>query len=316
MTVATILPFPGSADGNGDRLTGMRIDLGDNGDVPLPFPETLTDVLAAWRVHGLAAGHSERTIDGRVGLVQRLAVDHDPMTAGAAELEEWMAGLVTPDGEPLMRSSRATYRAQLRAWFSWLVESGRREDDPSVKLPSAKAPRGVPRPLSPADVTAMLAACSDPRARLTAAYVTLAAYAGLRVHEIAKIRGEDFQGGEILVTGKGGVATTVPLVPVIARLAETMPRTGWWFPTASASGHVHRCSVGTAITRAMRRASVAGTPHALRHFYCTQALRATGGDLRKTQRLARHATPTTTAVYTQVLDDELMHAASLIPGAA
>lgn len=294
-----------------------RLRMADNGDVPLPFPETLADTLDAWRLRGLAAGHSERTLSSRIGTIRRLVIDGlDPLAATADELEAWLATLVGPDGEPLARSSKATYRAQLRAWFGWLVESGRREDDPSANLPSAKAPRGLPRPVSPADVTAILEACSDARARQTAAYVTLAAFAGLRVHEIAKIRGTDLLGGEIRVTGKGGVTSTVPLVPVIERLAATMPATDWWFPTDSSTGHVHRCSVSSAISRAMKRAGVTGTPHALRHFYVTQILRATGGDLRTTQRLARHASPATTAIYTQVLDETAARAAAAIPGAA
>ena len=300
------------------HLPANPLRAGDNGDVPLPFPETLADVLVAWRQRGLAAGHSERTISARAGTIMRLrAGGVEPLEASADELERWMANLVdAATGEPVKRSSKATYRSHLRAWFLWLVESGRREDDPSAQLPTAKAPRGLPRPVSPGDVERILAACSDARARQTAAYVLLAAYAGLRVHEVAKVRGEDFRGGEIAVTGKGGVSSTLPLVPVIARLAETMPRSGWWFPTNSSSGHVHRCSVSSAISRAMKRAGVSGTPHSLRHFYCTQVLRATGGDLRKTQRLARHASPATTAIYTQVLDDELLRAAAAIPGAA
>ena len=279
-------------------------------DVPLPLPETLSDTLDAWRLRGLAAGHSERTINARHGTIRRLAHEHDPLTVADDDLMGWMAAL------ELSRSSKATYRSHLRAWFGWLVESGRRDDDPSARLPTPKAPRGLPRPVSPADVTAILEACADGRARRTHAYVLLGAFAGLRVHEIAKIRGEDIRGDEIAVTGKGGVTATVPLVPVLARLADTMPRSGYWFPSDAPSGHVHRCSVSSAVSRAMRRAGVTGTPHALRHFYCTQVLRATGGDLRKTQRLARHASPATTAVYTQVLDSELLAAAANIPGAA
>lgn len=283
----------------------------DNGNMALPFPETLADVLDAWNQRGLAAGHSERTTSARNGTILKLQREGvDPLTALDDELVEWLASL------PIAKSSKATYRAHLRAWYGWLAESGRREDDPSLRLPSAKAPRGLPRPVSPDDVTAILAACSDGRAHQTASYVILAAFAGLRVHEIAKVRGEDFQGREITVTGKGGVRTTVPLVPIIDRLVEEMPSAGWWFPTSSESGHVHRCSVSSAINRAMKRAGVRATPHALRHFYCTQVLRATGGDLRKTQRLARHASPATTAIYTQVLDEELQHAAASIPGAA
>ena len=295
-----------------------RLRMVDNGDVPLPFPETLADTLDAWRLRGVAAGQSERTLSARRATIWRLRIDKiDPLTATSDELERWMAGLIDPrTGEQLARSSKATYRSHLRAWFAWLVESGRRDDNPADRLPTTKAPRGLPRPVSPADVVRILEACADPRAKQTAAYVILAAYAGLRVHEIAKVRGEDFAGDEIAVVGKGGVRSTLPMVPVIERLAATMPRAGWWFPTDSASGHVHRCSVSSAISRAMKRAGVVGTPHALRHFYCTQILRATGGDLRTTQRLARHASPATTAIYTQVLDETAARAAASIPGAA
>lgn len=276
---------------------------------PLPFDEDLGDLLRLYRLHGQSAGHAERTINAREGTVRRLAESVHLIEVDGEGLIEWLAGL------DLSRSSRATYRAHLRSFFTWLHGSGRREDNPALMIPSAKAPRGLPRPVSPADVQAILAACSDPRARTTRAYVLLAAYEGLRVHEIAKIRGEDIVDSELLVVGKGGVVSTVPLNPHVAVLAETMPRSGWWFPSDSESGHVSRVSVSLAISRAMRRAGVPGTPHGLRHHFGTQVLRSSGGDLRLTQRVMRHASPATTALYTQVLDDAAHRAVAAIPAA-
>lgn len=61
-----------------------------------------------------------------------------------------------------------------------------------------------------------------------------------------------------------------------------------------------------------RRAGVTGTPHALRHHYGTQVLR-TSGDLRTAQRALRHASPASTAIYTQVADDALYRAIAGIP---
>lgn len=293
--------------------------LRDNRDVPLPFPEMLPDTLDAWRLRGMAAGHSPRTIDARRATIERLARDRvNPMTATRDELIDWMAGLTAPTGEPVKRSSLATYRAHLRAFYAWLVESGRIDADanPAAMLPSPKPGRGLPHPLTPAEVQAVLAACSDVRTGWTYAYVVLAAYAGLRAHEIAKVRGEDFRGEELLIYGKGDVTSTVPVTPILARLAEKMPERGYWFPTTSETGHVHRCSVSTAIQRAFKRAGVRAVPHSLRHHFCTQVLRATNGDLRTTQRLARHASPATTAIYTQVLDETAARAAAAIPGAA
>lgn len=293
-----------------------RLRREDNGDVPLPFPETLADTLDAWRVRGMAAGNSERTIDARRATVERLARRVSPMEAAPSQLELWLATLVGADSEPVKRSSKATYRAHLRAFYSWLVESGRRDDDPAAGLPSPRPGRGLPHPLTPLQVEQVLAACTDSRTTTTRAYVVLAAYAGLRAHEIAKVRGEDVRGVELVIYGKGGVTSTVPMTPVLVRLAATMPARGFWFPTTSSTGHVHRCSVSTAVQRAFGRAGVVAVPHSLRHFYCTQVLRATGGDLRMTQRLARHASPATTAIYTQVLDESAALAAAAIPGAA
>lgn len=275
----------------------------------LPFDEALADMLSAFRVNGVASGHSLRTIDSRESTIRRLGASVDPLTVDTEGLVTWLAGM------GLAKSSRATYRAHLRAFFGWLRKTHRREDNPALDLPSAKAPRGVPRPVSPIGVSAILAASADPRARLTRAYVVLAAYEGLRVHEIAKIRGEDFLDGEVLVRGKGGVSSSVPMHPLVAELVTTMPRTGYWFPSTSKAGHVNRVSVSLAIGRAMKRAGVAGTPHGLRHHFGTQALRASGGDLRTTQRVLRHASPATTAIYTQVLDDAAFRAVSGIPAA-
>lgn len=276
---------------------------------PLPFDEDLGDLLRLFRLHGQSAGHAQRTMDAREATIQRLGLAVSVMDVDGEGLIEWLAGL------DLARSSRSTYRAHLRAFFGWLHGSGRREDNPAEKIPAAKVPRGLPRPVSPADVQAILAACADPRAANTRAYVLLAAYEGLRVHEVAKVRGEDVSDGALTVMGKGGVLSTVPLHPLVALLAETMPRVGFWFPSPSSTGHVSRVTVSQAITRAMRRAGVPGTPHGLRHHFGTQVLRASGGDLRTAQRLLRHASPATTAVYTQVLDDAAFRAVAGIPAA-
>lgn len=283
----------------------------------LPFDEGLEDVLAAWARHALAAGHSDRTITSRAYTVRRLAsCGVDPLTATRDDLTDWLASLVdSRTGEPARRSTKATYRAQLRAFYAWMLDTGRLDDDPSTKLPSPRPGRGVPHPVTLVQLRAILDACADPRARTTRAYVLLAAYAGMRVHEVAKMRGEDFLGDEIRIAGKGGTDLTVPAHEVLVDLAATMPTSGYWFPSHSPRGHVDRSSVSTAIKRAMVRAGVTGTPHGLRHFFGTQTLISSGGDLRTTQRMLRHASPATTAIYTQVADDTMRRAVGGIPAA-
>lgn len=271
-------------------------------------------MLRAFRQHSLAAGHSARTIDNRTYTIRRLVAEGlDLWTCDRDELTDWLATLRGRDGAEVERSTRATYRAQIRSFFAWMVDTGRREDDPSLKLPTPKVGRNLPRPVTPSQVQKILEACADQRAKQTRAYVILAAYAGLRVHEVAAVRGEDVLDGELMVRGKGGTRLTVPLHPAIAALAEGMPAAGWWFPSDTDVGHVHRVSVSQAIKRAMTRAGVPGTPHALRHHFGTQVLRSSGGDLRTTQRAMRHASPATTAIYTQIADETLSRAISGIP---
>lgn len=273
----------------------------------LPLDDTLGLTLTDWQRHGIAAGHAARTIDARAETVRRLArVVHDPLTATGQDLIDWLAT------QPVQRSSRAVYRSQLRAFYGWLVATGRRLDDPSAALPKPRVPRTEPRPLTADEVDRVLAATAHPRAHTTRAMVVLACFAGLRVHEIAQVRGDDIRGGGLRVRGKGGALATVPLHPLVRALADVMPRAGWWFPGV-VDGHVSRTSVGAAITRAMRRAGVAGTPHACRHFYGTQVLRAAGGNLRIAQRALRHADIRSTAIYTLVSDDELHQAIAGIP---
>lgn len=282
----------------------------------LPLPEGLDDVLAAWRRHALAAGHSDRTISSRAYTIKRLSLTVDPMVSTRDDLTGWLSALTDKrTGEPAKRSSRATYRAQVRAFYAWLADSGRRGDDPSVGLPKPKVPRGVPRPLSPRQVEQLLAACATPATRQTRAYVLLACFAGLRVHEVARVRGEDLSEGVLRVEGKGGSDATLPLHPEIAEIAATMPERGWWFPSPQGGRPVSRVTVGQAISRAMRRAEVPGTPHACRHFYGTQVLKASGGNLRVAQRAMRHADIRSTAIYTQVSDDTLRDAVWGIPAA-
>ncbi len=282
----------------------------------LPLDETLADVLEAWKRHGMASGHSERTITSRAYTIVRLARTIDPMTADRDDLTRWLAELTDGrTGAEAKRSSKATYRAQLRAFYAWLEDTGRRVDDPSLKLPRPRTSPGPARPVTTAQVELILAACADPRSRMIRAYVILACYAGLRVHEIAKMRGEDIQGDDLMVRGKGDHTYYLPMHALVSELAATMPARGWWFPTLGASGHVHRCSVSSAIKRAMVRAGVPGTPHAARHHYGTQVLIASGGNLRVAQRALRHASVATTAIYTEVADEALRAAIAAIPAA-
>jgi integrase/recombinase XerD len=103
--------------------------------------------------------------------------------------------------------------------------------------------------------------------------------------------------------GKGGKQAWVPLHPLLAEVAGTMPVKGWWFPGNSRrpGKPVRAKSVSDIIGQAMRRAGMSDTPHALRHWYASTLL-DDGANLRTVQELMRHSSIQTTQVYTKVKD--------------
>lgn len=140
------------------------------------------------------------------------------------------------------------------------------------------------------------------------------------MHEIAKVRAEDIDPYTHVLTivGKGGKVAQVPLHDDLIDLARTMPSTGYWFPTYDderVEGHVSAHAVSGAISGAMRRAGLSGTPHQLRHYYGTQLVRA-GVHLRVVQELMRHSTAASTAIYTEVDSVQLYAGVRALPSAA
>jgi integrase len=145
--------------------------------------------------------------------------------------------------------------------------------------------------------------------------IVLAAFAGMRVHEIAKIRGSDVDltGGLLYIVGKGGKAASIPLHPKIAEVAVDMPREGYWFTTHVGNNQhggrgsgpdrsvpILPRSVSTLIGMAMTRAGIpGGTAHRLRHWYGTGIVEH-GGNVIEAQRALRHASIATTQLYVRV----------------
>lgn len=247
--------------------------------------------LQRWETWMRAQAWSESTIRKRRQLIERAGRDagRDPATLTADDVA---ALLATPG---LSAASRRAYWLWLHSWFRWLICDGQRLDDPTVQIPKPRAPRRTPRRLVTAHLETLLTVRMRPKTRTM---ILLAAYQGLRVHEIAKFRGEhiDLMAGTVEVEGKGGVREFLPLHPAIEREAANYGP-GWWFPsTLNDSGHVRAESVTDVIGDAMRRARVPGTAHSLRRWYATELLES-GVDLRVIQRLLRHSSLATTELY-------------------
>jgi integrase/recombinase XerC len=219
--------------------------------------------------------------------------------------------------------------ASLRTFFKWLVREGVREADPTLGLPTPRAPRPLPRPIAVDDVTALLDAprgaadAGSPNALRDQALFELMYGAGLRVGEIVAldVRDLDLVRGEVRVWGKGGKERVVPL-PKAARsalhayldvrnapgvLAEPL----FTRRTAAEAGvKPSRLSDRDARRLLARRARAAGLlgrvhPHRMRHSYATHLLDM-GADLRSIQELLGHASLSTTQRYTAVSAERII----------
>lgn len=254
--------------------------------------------LADWVVWQHAQRLSHVTISERRRVVEQFHADTgvQPGHAEPVDVVGWIAS-----HDEWSDSTTATYTSYLAAWFKWLQVVDRRTDNPMVKVGSAKVPEREPRPISDADVPRLLGARMWSSTRTM---ILLALLAGLRVGEIARVRGEDVDLGARLlwVKGKGRKVRSVPLHPALVEVASRMPESGWWFPMrACPSEHVRSKSVSDVIGRTMRRAGVRGTPHSLRHWYASSLL-DDGNDIRVVQELMRHKSIQSTQIYTRVPD--------------
>jgi integrase/recombinase XerD len=249
------------------------------------------DALELWAHWLRSEGASEKTIATRVGGVRSLchhAHTGDPLTVTTVQIVTWLASCQSP-------WTRRTYFTTARLWHEWLLEQEFRLDDPTSRLKPPPQPRGVPRPAPTRALDAVLAGAP----RRLRAYVCLAAYEGLRVHEIAQLAGDDFDDGWLYVNGKGGKRAALPVHPMVEQLQHGFPREGWWFPGRTGHGHVLPNSVSRTVSQAFRRCGYDVTAHQLRHWFGTHTLR-TSRDLRVTQELMRHSSPQSTQVYTEV----------------
>lgn len=260
----------------------------------------MTPHLDQWRAHMAAQRLSHRTITDRIQLINRASAGtgQPPEAMTADALVSWSAR------QRWAASTAQTYHSALVAWHRWLRAQGLRRDDPTDLMPRPRTPRHDPRPISTSQLARVLGTRMHRRTR---GMILLAALGGLRVHEVARFRGEDLDRdtGTIYVTGKGGVAAAVPAHPLIVEFAASMPIRGFWFTTHVGPGRgrspIASRSVSTIIRQVMERAGVPGTAHALRHWFGT-TLVASGADLRTTQTLLRHASLATTQIYTRVSD--------------
>lgn len=254
---------------------------------------SMTTTTDTWITHLHAEGKANRTIKDRRIVLHRLEADlgYPAIDANTLDLARWLGR------NDLAAVTRSVYHSILSAFYRWAVLNGHRADNPMTPIKAARRPKRHPRPIAPNQFEALLANAD----REMLAMLLLAGYAGLRVAEIARFHGRDIDvhTGMLEVRGKGGATLSIPAHPALIAHAALMP-TGYWFPSQRAK-HLGGQCVSERLRLYMLRNGVNATPHALRHTFATGLLES-GADLRVVQELMRHATLSTTAIYTAITD--------------
>ncbi|WP_395695288.1 tyrosine-type recombinase/integrase [Nocardioides sp.] len=286
------------------------------GPRPTAFPERWREPYTRYVAWLRASSKSEGTIGQYRFRLKLLAeVAGDPWKVSTEELAAWLSN---PDWSPQTKRCSAV---AVGSFYRWAAKTGQVAESPVDGLDTIRVPAGMPRP-TPNDALQEALARADDRTRLA---LLLAAHAGLRIGEAARLHFSEVSEAMLLVHGKGGKQRVVPLAPggdlgrelraERNRRRERRPGSGfprwaseggWVFPSsAPKSGHITPQHLGRVVARAIPGEE--WTAHTLRHLFATRAY-AAERDLQAVQRLLGHARPETTAIYAQVPDGALLSA--------
>lgn len=259
---------------------------------------------------------SPGTIDQRRRVLTRLhrhAGTH-PKNATTAQLLAFRERL-TRMGKPFDPASIAAELSHLTEFYRWLILEGLRDDDPTVRVPRPQVPRRLPRPISEHLLNRAVSTAPE----RVAPWLMLAAGAGLRACEIAPISASDLWWSHAppvieVRRGKGGNPRYVPIAPALAPVLRRLPHRGWLFERRDGNvGPTPPHIVSRLSNEHLARQGIPFTLHSLRHRFATQALRASGGDLRAVQELMGHASIASTTIYTEVEQDHLAAIVAALP---
>jgi integrase/recombinase XerD len=291
------------------------------GGLPLPAEEFLTwlatergrsrNTLTAYR----------RDLAGYCTFLARRGID--VMTVAPMQLIEFVADRRASGAAA---ASVARQLAAIRMLHRFLFEEGLRPDDPAADLEGVKVPAGIPKPLSEADVAALLNAVvgSDPVALRDRALLEFLYASGARIGETVGLSlGDlDLDARVVRLFGKGSKERIVPfgraareaigawldrggrplMVPDRwARRGDSeavfLNQRGSRMSRQSAWAVVRSYGEACGLTKQL-------SPHVLRHS-CATHLLDHGADLRIVQEMLGHVSISTTQVYTRVSQERL-----------
>lgn len=217
----------------------------------------------------------------------------DPLTAAAEDVEIWL------EGRGQAPRTRYNLISGVSAFYQWLIREGLVTADPTTNVPRPRLRRYLPRPITDADLAYALRVAPP----LMKAWLSLMAYAGLRCQEVAGVDAGDLlwhlDPPKLVVThAKGGNERMVPVASdaELALRSYGVPRHGPVFLNGKGRSF-SPAAVSQRVNTYLADVGVDATAHQLRHWFGSNVYQQTL-DLRATQELLGHASPTSTSVYT------------------
>jgi integrase/recombinase XerD len=227
----------------------------------------------------------------------------------------------TLEAEVLSRKTMARIISSLHSFFSFLVSTGVREDNPAEAIATPKVESRLPEVLTRSEVDAFLASIETgtPNGMRDRALFELIYSCGLRISEAGGLTLSRLHKEERLVrvAGKGRKERLVPYGAEAARwleayLADGRPRLlGVKRSDAVFLNRfgrpISRKGIWKRFTEIRIRSGLEAKVHTLRHSFATHLLEG-GADLRSVQELLGHSDIATTQIYTHVDSGELRRA--------
>lgn len=203
-------------------------------------------------------------------------------------------------------STKGNYASRLVSIFKSLKKMGLIDNDPITDLPKVRKGRGTPHPLTPNEAKLVQTEARQPMRD----WFIIGCNAGLRAMEVANLRGIDLEttpdGYTLRIAGKGGTDLEVPVAKIVA---DTILK-------YNTNGKIFEVSPNKLSSRASAEMKRLGIPkktfHACRHYFATNMLQKSGGDLLAVRDLMRHSSVATTQVYTQLASDRTRSLVNLI----
>ena len=249
--------------------------------------------------------------------------------ATTADLSAYLGYLST---QGFAASSQARRLSSMRQFYKFLYSEGLRGDDPTGILDAPKKGRALPKTMSVADVTKLLAQAAQEAetegpgqlSRIRMHLLLELLYAtGMRVSELVSLPVKVLrqEGRFLMIRGKGNKDRMVLLsraaidaMEKYERARKTLapkekgtPESPWLFPSNGKEGHVPRQVFARDLKDIAIRAGLtpsAISPHVMRHAFASHLLQ-NGADLRAVQELLGHSDISTTQIYTHVLEERL-----------